>query len=416
MSRLDPATVDRLLAGVDEADAEARRAWPGPSPRRQPVQVLYVPADRLAADTTRAAGRRAADLLARHAPDGASLADATGIPVHVADRVHARLEDKLATEPVEDLRVDFEDGYGTRTDAQEDGDADTAARHLANVLEGPAAPPFCGLRVKSFSDGLARRSVATLDRFLATLLSAHGGLPPGFVITFPKIVAVAHVAAFVDVLVALEDLHGLDRGVLGFEAQVEVPATVLDRDGTVPLRAMRRVADGRLRAAHVGVFDYTAALGLPAASQRLDHPALDFARHVLRVTFADTEVALSDGSTNLRPADDSRDAVVAVWRQHAAHVRHSLADGWVQGWDLDASHLVPRYATVYAHLLDGLDEVVVRLSAWHAGDDAAGSPGPTMDEPATVRVLERQVARALACGAATDDDLAGLRAATTDGA
>ncbi len=405
-ARLGPDAVQGLLATVEADDDAASAAWPGRPDRRQPVQVLYVPADELSSTTTDDAGSRARDLLERHAPDGPALATATGIPETLADRVRERVDGKLATEPVEDLRVDFEDGYGTRPDDVEDRDARVAAVALAAVLAGRAAPPFCGLRVKSFTDGLARRSVETLDLFLATLLDEHGSLPAGFVVTFPKIVSVGHVAAFVDVLAALEEANGLAAGSLGFEAQVETPASVLDATGTVPLRAIRAAGAGRLRAAHVGVFDYTAALGLPAVGQRLDHPALDFARHVLQVTFAETEVLLADGSTNLRPADDGHDEVVAVWQAHAAHVRHSLANGWVQGWDLDASHLVSRYATVHAHLLDGLDEVVARLAAWRHGTTS----GSTMDEPATVRVLERQVRRARACGAATASDLAPLDA------
>lgn len=395
MSGLDTSTVDDLLAGVEAADDRAHAHWPGPSTRRQPVQVLYVPADRVDATTTRVAGDRARDLLDRHAPDGAALAAAMGIPAEVANQVRARVVDKLASEPVEDLRVDFEDGYGVRDDATEDADATRTGEALADLLAGPDAPPFCGLRVKSFTDGKARRSVATLDAFLAAVLDHHGDLPAGFVVTFPKIVAVEHVEAFVDVLVALEDAHGLPDGALAFEAQVETPASVLAADGTVALRAIHRAGAGRLRAVHFGVFDYTAALGLPAESQRLDHPACDFARHLLQVTFAETEVALSDGSTNVRPADDTATSVHAVWQQHAAHVRHSLAHGFDQGWDLDASHLVSRYATVFAHLLDGLDDVLARLSAWESGD----AEGAMMDEPATVRVLRRRVDRAVACGA-----------------
>lgn len=395
MSRLDAATVDALLTGVEAADERARARWPGATTRRRPVQVLYVPADRVDAATTRSAGARARDLLDRHAADGTALAAAMGIPDDVADRVHARVVAKLASEPVEDLRVDFEDGYGVRDDATEDADAARTGADLAAVLADDLAPPFCGLRVKSFTDGLAHRSVATLDAFLAALLDAHGDLPPGFVVTFPKIVAIEHVEAFAEVLAALEDAHDLPAGALAFEAQVETPASVLAADGTVALRGIQRAAAGRLRAVHFGVFDYTAALGLPAESQRLDHPACDFARHLVQVTFSETDVALSDGSTNVRPADDTRESVHAVWRRHAAHVRHSLAHGFDQGWDLDASHLVSRYTTVYAHLLDGLDEVVARLAAWDAGE----ADGPTMDEPATVRVLRRRVDRAVACGA-----------------
>jgi hypothetical protein len=394
---LDAAEVERLLAGVDEADAAARRAWPGVPASRQPVQVLYVPVDQVRPDTARAAGDEALRLVAAHAPDGPTLAAACGLATDdtLARRVHDRVVAKLTDEPVDDLRCDAEDGYLGRSDEQEQRDVAAAAAALAVALDDGSAPPFCGIRVKSFTDGLARRSVAALDTFVRTLLAEAGSLPDGFVVTFPKVVAVAHVAAFVRVLEALESRHGLPAGRLRFEVQVETTASVLGPDGRVPLRDIRDAADGRMVAAHVGVYDYAAGLGLPPASQRLDHPALDHARHVLQVTFAGTEVRLSDGSTATRPAADTTAEVHRVWGKHAADVRHSLANGFVQGWDLHPAHLVSRYAAVFADALAGLDDAFDRLRAWDTGD----ASGRVMDEPATIRVLERQVQRAVDCGA-----------------
>ncbi|MGI9019036.1 MAG: DUF6986 family protein [Euzebya sp.] len=402
--RLDPAAVQQLLAGVDAADAAYAVAWPGRPTGRQPVQVLYVPADQITPTTTSDAGRTASDLVDRFAPDVARFADLTGLGSHaVAGRVHQQVITKLRDEPVEDLRIDFEDGYLGRSEEQEDADARAAAGALAAAIDQGIAPPFFGLRVKSFSDGLARRSVATLDRFLGTLLDNAGQLPPGFVITFPKIVSVDHVKAFVDVLAALEQANGLAEGALGFEAQIETTASVLGPDGVVALRGIRQAGAGRLRACHFGVFDYTAALGLPAEGQRLDHPGCDLARHLMQITFAGTEVMLSDGSTNVRPANDSIEELHRVWRSHAAHVRHSLAHGFTQGWDLHPSHLVSRYATVFAHLLSGLDGVIDRLAAWQEGQSSAAAiERPTsgiMDEPATITVLTRHLQRAVDCGA-----------------
>lgn len=434
--------VDRLLADVEAADARYRAAWPGPPDDRQPVQVLYVPADQVTADTPSVMGRRALAWLQRFAATPEELATAVGSappdgPASADDapalwaQVHRRVVAKLVEEPVEDLRVDFEDGYVGRGPAQEAADAVRAARALASALApaggatalapagessalAPAAGqvrlPFCGLRVKPFTDGHARRSVDTLDRFLGTLLAAHGRLPAGFVVTFPKVVAVDHVKSFAAVLAALEQAHGLAEGQLGVEVQVETTPSVLGADGRVALRDIRDAAAGRLRAIHFGVFDYTAAVGLPVGQQRLDHPACDFARHLLQVTFAGTEVRLSDGSTNVRPAAETREALHAVWQVHAAHVRHSLAHGFTQGWDLHPAHLVSRYATVFAHLLHGLDDVVDRLRAWHDGTSASGG---IMDEPATIRVLARQLRAAVTCGAvASDDPRTALLAAT----
>lgn len=391
--------VTTLLAGVEEADAEAARDWPGVPATRQPVQVLYVPLDRVHPRTARRYGTAALRLLEAHAPDGEVLARACGLTLEpaLAERVHARVVAKLEAEPVEDLRCDAEDGYLGRSAETEARDATAAAASVAAAIADGDAPPFVGIRVKSFTDGLARRSVATLDRFLATLLDAAGELPDGFVVTFPKIVAIEHVAAFARVLAALEEAHGLPERRLRFEAQIETTPSVLGPDGRVALRDIRDVADGRLCAAHVGVYDYSAGLGLPPAEQRLDHPALDFARHLLQVTFAGTEVRLSDGSTNVVPADDSTAETHRAWARHAADVQHSLRHGFVQGWDLHPAHLVSRYAVVFADVLSGIDDALDRLARWDAGETGGG----VMDEPATIRVLEAAVQRAVDCGAVT---------------
>ncbi|HUG84611.1 MAG TPA: hypothetical protein VMM13_08590 [Euzebya sp.] len=400
--RLSPEVVADLLAGVEDADEVRRRAWPGARPGRQPVQVLYVPADKVGPSVVADAGAKALDLLRRHAPTPEALATATGMDADApAEAVWQQVQAKLGREPLEDLRVDFEDGYLGAADDAEDADAQRTGAIVGRLAVDGTGSPFVGLRVKPFCDGTARRSVQTLDIFLAALLAETGGtLPGGFVVTFPKIMSTAHVAAFADVLAALEDTHGLVEGTLGFEAQIETTQSVLDDGGTVALRAIRRVSAGRLRSVHFGVFDYTAAVGLPAGGQRLTHPACDVARHLMQITFAGTEVRLSDGSTNARPAADTAEAVHRVWRRHADDVRHSLAHGFVQGWDLDASHLVSRYAVIYADLLTGIEEVMDRLAAWYGQT----TPGEVLDEPATVTVLHRVLRRAIDCGAVTAED------------
>ncbi len=394
--RLDGHTVEALLAPVGPGDDEAAAGWPGTPTTRQPVQVLYVPADRVHAGLVTDLGREARRLLATHAPDAATFAEAMGIGDEtLAARVRDRVAAKLEREPVEDLRIDVEDGYLGRDAGTEAREVTAAARAVAAMVRDGSRPPFVGLRVKSFTDRLAARSVASLDRFVGTLVDELGTVPDGVVITFPKIVSVRHVAAFVEVLGALEDALDLPARTLRFEAQIETTASVLGADGRVVLRDIRAAGDGRLVAAHLGVYDLTAGLGLPPAEQRLEHPACDHIRHLLQVTFAGTEVRLSDGSVNAVPAADTAAEHARVWARHAATVRHSLAHGYVQGWDLHVSHLVSRYATVYAHLLAGLDDVERRLTAWETGAAADG----LLDEPATIRRLTAQLRQAVACGA-----------------
>jgi hypothetical protein len=403
-----PATAD-LVADIEAVAAAYRAARPGDHTGRQPVHTVYVPADRVDTATLRWFGREARRLLDTHAPDAAALTKAIGIPANVADAVRARVVAKLAAEPVEDLRIDFEDGYGRRDDDVEDADAARTARAIARLRADNAAPPFFGLRIKSFADGGHLRAIRTLDVFLGTLLEAAGTLPQGLLITFPKIVAAAHVASFATLLERLERALGLPERSLVFEVQVETTTSIIDRDGRVALPGIVEAAGGRIVGAHFGVFDYTAACGLTGHEQRMDHPACDFARHMMQVSLAGTGVQLSDGATNRVPADDSAAAVTAVWQHHADLVRRSLAHGFYQGWDMHPAHLVSRFAAVFAFHRDHLEETTRRLATQASTTSKGGS---ALEEPATIHALLTSLRRAIDCGAI--DEATALSAARLD--
>lgn len=417
----DDAFAD-LLARVADDDAARLGSWPGDPEERQPVQTLYVPADRFRASSAVDAGTHAARLFEAFAPDGQALGAAVGIDPQavgidgapLAVEVRDRVAVKLANEPVEDIRCDFEDGYQGYDDDREDADATEVGHAIAEAWRAGLLPPFCGVRVKPFCDGLATRSIRTLDRVLGALLAGGRGLPHGFVVTFPKIVATGHVAAFAEALWLLERAHGLEPGSLRFEIQVETTQSLIDRHGGLALRGIVDAAAGRLRGAHFGVYDYTAALGLPPAAQRLDHPVCDAARHLMQIALAGTGVWLSDGSTNIVPVREDRADVHQVWRRHAADVRHSLRLGFRQGWDLHAAHLVSRYAAVYADIMGDLDEVFTRLARWHGPPAARAEGSGVLDEPATVRALLARLRRAVECGAA-DEAEASVRAGLEPG-
>ena len=390
-----------LLERAAEAEAEHRRRFPGDAAASQPLHTLYVPADRITPTTTVGFGTEALRLLETHALDPAAFEKAFGVDPRVAERARSRVHAKLERQPVEDLRVDFEDGYGARPDDEEDRHAEEAARAVHAARESGTAPVSFGLRVKSFADGRQARSVRTLDMFLTTLIEAAGGLPEGFVVTFPKVNTAEHVAIFAEVLERLELGLGLADGTLRFEVQVETPRSVIAPDGAVAAPRIVDAAGGRLTAMHVGVFDYTASLGLMPWEQRLDHPANDLARQLLQVALAGTGVAISDGSSNIVPASDRTEDVHAAWRVHAGHVRHSLSAGFYQGWDLHPSHLVSRYAAVYGWLLPHLDDATARVGAWGAG---AASEG-VLDEPATVASLLRYLRLAVSSGAVDEAEV-----------
>jgi citrate lyase beta subunit len=369
------AELDRRLGPVDDA---LRRDYPGEVPGRQPVHTVYVPADRVSVDLPARWGADALAALRRHPP--------APYPDEIAERVLA----KLAREPIEDLRIDFEDGYGVRDDDEEDAAAITAARAAAGILAagpgGDSSFAFIGLRCKSLEASTRRRAVRTLDVFLDAL----GARPDGFVITLPKVSAVEQVEAMV---VLCERLEGGYGGRLRFEIQIETPPAILGADGTATVARMVHAAAGRCVGLHYGTYDYSAAAGIAAGYQSLEHPAADHAKAIMQAAAAGTGVRLSDGATNIVPVGDTP-AVQAAWALHARLVRRSLERGFYQGWDLHPAQLPTRYAATYTFFRDGLTAARQRLSGYLDRRSTG-----VLDEPATARALTGFLRRAVDCGA-----------------
>ena len=409
--RLGADVLDDLDRRLAQADAELATRYPGDAGARQPVHTVYVPADQMTPELPAAWGARALDALEGHAATAAALAEATALDPALVAQVLPGVLAKLEREPVEDLRLDFEDGYGPRPDEREDADALAAARGLAAALAGPGAPPYAGLRIRCLEAATRRRGLRTLDLFLGGLL-AETALPDGFVVTLPKVTDVRQVEAMALVCGLLEEAHGLARRRLRFEIQVETPQSILGADGTATVARMVHAADGRCSGLHYGTYDYSAALGIAAAYQSMEHPAADHAKAVMQVAAAGTGVRLSDGSTNVLPVGDTA-AVHAAWRLHARLVRRSLERGYWQGWDMHPAQLPTRYLATYAFFREGLPAAAARLRAY-----AERTGGGVLDEPATAQALAAFVARGLDCGALTASEVrerTGLDRAAIDG-
>jgi OHCU decarboxylase len=384
--------VDRLLAGADDRLAAG---WPGDPGTRQPVHTLYVPADRAGPDVVGEHGAGALRTLHEHGPDPHTMAAVVSLPTDLVEQVWPRVLAKLEHEPVEDLRLDLEDGYGRRGDAEEDGHAAAAGRLLASFAGKPGAPFVLGARVKSLEPATRRRGLRSLD----LLLAAAGGVPEGFVVTLPKVTSVEQVRAMVHVCERLETSHGLAAGSVRFEIQVETPQAVLGADGTAAVAPMVHAAAGRCTGLHYGTYDYSASLGVAAAYQAMDHPVADHAKDVMQVAAAQTGVRVCDGSTNVLPVGDT-DQVRAAWALHARLVRRSLARGIYQGWDLHAAQLPTRYLATYAFYREGMAAAAARLQAY-----AARAGSGVLDEPATAYALAGFLLRGVDCGALDVDEV-----------
>lgn len=398
--RLDDAVladVDRRLAA---ADAQLVNQYRGDDGRRQPIHTVYVPGNRysatmpadwgsIALGTAKDAGGLDAVAALVGAGSGTDCAPET---------LAALVENKLTAEPIEDLRIDFEDGYGTFDDATEDADVAQAVAALRMALDAGTSTPFVGTRFKCFEAGTRARGLRTLDMFVSGLVES-GGLPDGLTLTLPKVTSVDQVEAMVAVASALEAANGLPDGRIRFEVQVETPQAILGADGRAPVAQFIHAGQGRVSSLHYGTYDYSASLGIAAAYQSMEHPAADHAKNVMQLAVAGTGVHMSDGSTNILPVGDPENVAMA-WKLHARLVRRHLERGIYQGWDMHPAQLVTRYLATYAFYRGEFAPAAARLRNYvHRLDSTV------MDEPATARALANVIHRGSVCGALTTDEI-----------
>lgn len=459
---LPSESLQEITKRLDPAHAAFQKRYPGSSGARQPVHVVYGGAHLFRADTARHLGELALRSLDDYAPDFVTFAQAIALPgaerlpdspdtasaiaksieadpeavkkenrpAWFAHTLYRRVREKLRREPVEDLRIDFEDGYGNRPDDEEDGHAVAAAVEVASGANAGQLPPFIGIRIKPFTEELRARSVRTLDIFLTELAAkTRGELPKGFFITLPKITLPDEVAAFADICSRLEPMLDLEPGVLRCELMIETTQSIFNERGEANLLPLVTAARGRCVAAHFGTYDYTAGRNITAAYQTHTHLSCDFAREVMQVALAGTGIWLSDGATNILPVPphrtaqggsaltarqvaENRAAVHSAWKLHFGHILHSLANGFYEGWDLHPAQLPTRYAAVYYFFLQGLDAASERLRNFIDKAAQATLVGEVFDDAATGQGLLNYFLRAINCGAVTIDEAQSLSGLT----
>ena len=458
---------ETLIRNIDQSLRASNSAfmniYPGETGRRQPVHTVYGGAHLFRSDSAQRLGQVAERALVENAPDFVVFARALGLPrcgelpdvldyatglrhrletdaeavreenpaAWLAHTIYTRVQEKLKREPVEDFRIDFEDGYGNRPDAEEDGHAASAATEVVNGMNAGTLPPFIGIRIKPFNEELRARSMRTLDIFVSTLLEKMGGrLPDNFVVTLPKITTPEQVAALADLFDLLEKQSALPSGALKMEMMIETTQSIINSEGRINLPLLLQAARGRCLAAHFGTYDYTASCSITAAHQHMMHPACDFAKHMMQVSFAGTGIWLSDGATNIMPVaprraaegkqltqdqiDENRAVVRRAWKLHYNHIQHSLIDGFYQGWDLHPAQLPTRYAAVYAFFLESLDAASERLRNFVEKAAKATLVGDVFDDAATGQGLLNYFLRAINCGAVTDEEAMRLSSLTHD--
>ncbi|MHA2501288.1 MAG: DUF6986 family protein [Candidatus Kariarchaeaceae archaeon] len=444
---LQEEEITQLLKPLEGVNQDFENYYPGEKPGRKAVHTVYGGAQLFIAERAERIGKSAIAQFEAYVKnfvelakileieghedlpeDPSKIADLQATLENTTDRknrgwlaytVYSKVVDKLRTEAVEDFRIDFEDGFGKRSDEEEDHYAKFAAEETAKGMELNKLPPFIGIRIKPLTESLKGRSIKTLNLYLGTLLKITDGvLPENFVITLPKVTQPEEVASLDAILSTMETRLGLSKNTLKVEIMVETPQSIINKQGESNLSKLIIPARERLVGAHFGVYDYTASVNIIAKHQEMDHLACDFARHMMKVSLAGTGIRLSDGATNILPVGPHRGdnlskeqmaeniAVVhAAWKKGFDHTIHSLTNAFYQGWDLHPAQLPIRYAAVYSFFLSNLQNSIDRVKSFVSRAAQATLTGDVFDDAATALALLNYFNLALEAGAISDKEI-----------
>ena len=308
---------------------------------------------------------------------------------------------KLAAQPVEDLRLDFEDGYGARPDAEEDADAVAAAGVLRDDCS--AAPGRAELRRDPVQEPGAAdpppRAAHPRPRAgrAAGRGRAAGGLPRHPARRSPPWTRFGRWCGSAP---SSSGRTACRPGALRFEIQVETTQAILGADGAATVAQMIHAAENRCTALHYGTFDYSAACGVSAAQQSLAHPVADHAKAVMQVAAAGTGVRVCDGSTNVMPVGDTRRRSprrsgctrswsAAPWSGPTTRAGTCTPATWSAGtWPR-----TPSTGRAFPPRPSGSRTIWRRQG------------GGVVDEPATAQALAAFVVRGVHCGAVDDAEV-----------
>ena len=444
--------MDRIILNeLDEGLVKDSKTKISTHEARSPIHTVYGGAHLFKADTPRKLGRIALKSIETYAPNFVEFADAMwlkgadtlpryadvirNLEFQIADNpekiklenenawlawtIYERTIEKLSREPIEDFRIDFEDGYGFRTDEDEDADAVSASSELAKSFLENTITAFCGFRIKSFAPETFERATRTLDLFLTNFIEKTGGrLPENFVVTLPKITRKDEVKELRKRLERFEAENNLAEGAVKIEIMIETPQSIVSQKGKIALGNLVEAGKGRVVAAHFGAFDYTASLGISGAHQHLRHEACNFARQMMLISLSPLRIRLSDSVTTEMPipihkgenlseneSKENKYVIHRAWRAHFNNVTHSLINGFYQSWDLHPAQLAARYAAVYAFFLEAKEGQAARLKNFIEKATRAATTGNVFDDAASAQGLLNFFVRALNCGALTENEI-----------
>ncbi len=386
--------------------------------KSQPMHTVYGGAHLFTESTPDKVAQIASGYFSKYISNPQQLADIFGITEDsITHELFDRIILKLNSAALEDYRVDFEDGYGSRTDDEEDSAAVKATLEAAKAHTAGRLPKFFGFRVKPLTKISAGRSLKTLDIFLSNFFTNINSLPENFIITIPKIENVEQCAVFNEVISEFERKLKLPDNYLKTELMIELPGALYSPSGAFMLPELIKASGTRILGLHFGIYDFTSSIQIPAPSQSYTHPACDEVRFLMQCAGNLYPVSISDGATSFlplelykSPASENEKVlnkanVAKAWKLHFDNVLHSVHYGTFQGWDLHPSQIPARIAALQYYFLRNKLQTLDRLKRFVEQAAQATHKGGVFDDAATGQGLLNFVRRGYDCGALSESDI-----------
>lgn len=312
--------VDGLVAGLAERLSDEPAPIAPPAVTWQPVNRYDVAAGDITGTTVRDAGHEAERLVVRHA---AALLDLAGADETLLERIL----DRLATRPVDDLRIDF----AAASLRSLGDDCAAAAAGLRAHVGQETGPRRVGIRVPTLAAEDRERTVRTVTGMLDAL-AAEGDVP-ALVVTLTGVTAHQQVRAFAELLDAAEERAGLSAGRLGLEIEV----------GTATPTAKLVTSGGdRLTGVYLDLAGTAGRVGaIPGVHDRLVGQTLS----PLLLAAAAAGATLGDLTLTGQSTDDD---LATLWRRQVTTAGAGAQWGILTGRDSRPEHLPARLLSAFA--------------------------------------------------------------------
>lgn len=394
-----------------------------------PVHTVYGGAQLFHRNTLKKIGEKGIALIKNYfsePPYCTVLSGESDVPLNseIRQQVIDQTINKLTVNPVEDYRIDFEDGYGLRDSAKEDEDAERCAIELSELFQkSDNSSAFqTGIRIKSFSLPTLQRSIRTFDIFLSTFFqNCDIQNVPFLSVCLPKVTDLKEVELLLSLLTDYAKSHNLNTGFLRAEIMLETPEFYLKSNGFAALREMVDSFSGSFNALHLGLYDFTSSLGVQSADQKYNHPYLDFLRFQTIMQFSKSTIRLVDGATMEMPVEKYKKSefaelseeecnankimIINAANAHTENIYHSMKMGFDSSWDLHPGQVAIRYLTLFTNYKKSFSAMRERFINFVENAARATVLNGQFDDAATGQGMLNYFIKGYRLGALSADDI-----------